>query len=53
MDREIVTSSQSSQTIAPFRSIRVLVVDDDSTSLTVAAATLKSCKYEGTKIYTS
>ncbi|KAI8030010.1 putative two-component response regulator ARR21 [Camellia lanceoleosa] len=46
MADEMVTSSQSSQTIISFRSISILVVDDDTTCLSIVAAILKSWNYE-------
>ncbi|KAL7229689.1 hypothetical protein ACSBR2_008239 [Camellia fascicularis] len=42
----MVTSSQSSQTSTSFRSISILVVDDDTTCLSIVAAILKSWNYE-------
>ncbi|XP_057481596.1 two-component response regulator ARR10-like isoform X2 [Actinidia eriantha] len=43
---EMDASSQSSQTSNPLESISILVVDDDTTCLAIAAAILKSWKYE-------
>ncbi|KAF5959954.1 hypothetical protein HYC85_001163 [Camellia sinensis] len=49
MANEMVTSSQSSQTSTSFRSISILVVDDDTTCLSIVAAILKSWNYEVAK----
>ncbi|XP_028123619.1 two-component response regulator ARR14-like [Camellia sinensis] len=45
MADEMVTSKQSSQA-STFRSINILVVDDDTTCLSIVAAILKSWNYE-------
>ncbi|KAI8008889.1 putative two-component response regulator ARR21 [Camellia lanceoleosa] len=42
----MVTSSQSSKASTSFRSINILVVDDDTTCLSIVAAILKSWNYE-------
>ncbi|KAF5948954.1 hypothetical protein HYC85_014911 [Camellia sinensis] len=46
MADKMVTSSPSSQASTSFRSINILVVDDDTTCLSIVAAILKSWNYE-------